>query len=121
MKRDDCKSIMISNSIVFIWMDTKHVFLASNYYKDGEALPVSCRLQDGQRINIACPKAVKNYNQFLHELNQLSQRISGYNLDCKSKRNWLRSFIYFLNASIFNSFICYNQLAQNKLTYLNYM
>ena len=30
-------------------------------------------------------------------------------------------FIYFLNASIFNSFICYNQLAQDKLTYLNYM
>ncbi len=30
-------------------------------------------------------------------------------------------FIYFLNASIFNSFVCYNQLAQDKLTYLNYM
>ena len=29
--------------------------------------------------------------------------------------------IYFLNASIFNSFICYNQLAQDKLTYFNYM
>ena len=30
-------------------------------------------------------------------------------------------FIYFLNASICNSFICYNQLAQDKLSYLNYM
>ena len=30
-------------------------------------------------------------------------------------------FIYFLNASICNSFICYNQLAEDKLTYLNYM
>ena len=37
------------------------------------------------------------------------------------KRNWLRIFIYFLNASIFNSFIFYNQLVQDKLTYLNYM
>ena len=27
----------------------------------------------------------------------------------------------FLNASIFRSFICYNQLAQDKLMYLNYM
>jgi hypothetical protein len=29
--------------------------------------------------------------------------------------------IGFKNASISNSFICYNQLAQDKLTYLNYM
>ena len=26
MQRGDCKSIITSNSIVFIWMDTKHVF-----------------------------------------------------------------------------------------------
>jgi hypothetical protein len=102
-------------------MDTEHVFLASNYHKDNEVVPISRRSQNGQRITIDCPKAVKDYNQFLHEVDRFSQRISCYNLDRKSKRNWLRMFIYFLNASIFNSFICYNQLAQDKLTYLKYM
>jgi hypothetical protein len=43
-----------------------------------------------------------------------------YTLDRKSKRNWLRLFIYFLNVSISNSLISYNQLAQGKLAYLNY-
>ena len=31
MQRGDCKSIITLNSIVLIWMNTKHVFLASNY------------------------------------------------------------------------------------------
>ncbi len=119
MKRGDCKSMITSNSIVFIWMDTKQVFLASNYHKDNEVVPISRRLKNGQRITIGCPKAVKDYDQFSHGVDRFSQRISCYNLDRKSKRNWLRMFIYFLNASIFNSFICYNQLAQDKLTYLN--
>ena len=121
MERGDCKSMVRSNSIVFIWMDNKQVSLASNYHEDNEVVPISRRLKDGQRITVDCAKAVKDYNQFSHRVDHPRQRISCYNLDRKSKRNWLRIFIYFLNASICNSFICYNQLAQNKLTYLNYM
>ena len=121
MQRDDCKSIITSNSIVFIWMDNKHVFLDSNYHKDNEVVSISRRLRNGQRTTIACLTAIKDYNQFLHGVDLFNQRISCYNLDRKSKRNWLRIFIYFLNASVFNSFICYNQLDQDKLTYLNYM
>ena len=121
MQRGDCKSIITSNSIIFIWMDTKHAFLGSNYHKENEIVSLSRRLQNGQRSTTACPTAIKDYNQFSHGVDLFNQRISCYNLDRKSKRNWLRIFIYFLNASIFNSFICYNQLAQDKLTYLNYM
>jgi hypothetical protein len=88
MKRGDCKSMIISNSIVFVWMDTKKVFLASNYHKDNEVVPISHRLKNGQRITIDCPKAVKDYNQFSHGVDRLSQRISCYNLDRKSKRNY---------------------------------
>ncbi len=43
MEQGDYKSMIISNSIVFIWMDTKHVFLASNYHKDNEVAPISRR------------------------------------------------------------------------------
>ena len=121
MELGDCKSMVLSNSIVFMWMNIKQIFLASNYHKDNEVVPIPRRLKNGQRITIECWKAVKGYNQFSHGVDQLSERISYYDLDRKSKRNCLRIFIYFLNASICNSFICYNQLAQEKLTYLNYM
>ena len=98
MQRGHCKSIITSNGIVFIWMDIKHVFLASNYQKDNEVVSISRRLQNGQRSTIACPTAIKDYNQFSHGVDLFNQRISCYNLDRKSKRNWLRIFIYFLNA-----------------------
>ena len=93
-------------------------FLASNYHKDNEVVSISRRLQTGQHTMIACPTAIKDYNQFSHGVDLFNHRISCYNLHRKSKRNWLRIFIYFLNASIFDSFICYNQLAQDKLQYL---
>ena len=121
MERGDYKAIITSNSIVFIWMDTKYVFLASNYHKDNKVALISRRLRNDQRVTINCPQAIKDYNHFAHGVDRLNQRISCYNLDRKSKRNWLRIFIHFLNASISNSFICYNQLAQDKITYLNYM
>jgi hypothetical protein len=121
MERGDYKSVIMSHSIVFVWMDTKHVFLASNYHKDNEVVLISRRLKNGQRITINCPKAVKDYNQFSHGVDRLNQRISCYNLDRKFKRNWLRIFIHFLKASISNSFICYNQLTEDKPAYLNYM
>jgi hypothetical protein len=121
MERGDFKTIIISSSIIFIWMDTKHIFLASNYHKGNEVVPILRRMKSGQRVTINCPQAIKDYNQFSRGVDRFNHRISCYSLDRKSKRNWLRIFIYFLNASISNSFICYNQLAQDKITYLNYM
>ena len=122
MQRGDYKSIITSNSIVFIRMDTKHVFfLVSNYHKDNEVLSISPRLQNSQPTMIACPTAVEDCNQLSRGVDLFGQRISCYNLDRRSKRNCLMIFIYFLNASVLNSFICHNQLAQDKSTYLNYM
>ena len=58
-KRGDCKSMVLLNSIVFIWMDTNQEFLASNYHKDDELGSICRRLKNDQRITIDCPKAVK--------------------------------------------------------------
>ena len=38
----------------------------------------------------------------------------------KSRRNWLPFSILFFNASLANSYICYNLLAHSKLSYLNH-
>ena len=63
MQRGDCKSIITSNSIVFT-LNT--FFLASNYHKDNEVVSICRRLQNGRRTTIACPTAIKDYNQFSH-------------------------------------------------------
>ena len=87
--------------------------LRRNFQKSYNLAGFAKKNKRGRGDTINCPKAVKDYNQFSHGVDPLGQRISCYNLDRKSKRNWRQMFIYFLNASICNSFICYNQLAQD--------
>ncbi|CAF1543190.1 unnamed protein product [Adineta ricciae] len=89
MQRGDCESMIILNSIVFVWMDTKQVLLASNYHKENEVVSISRRLKNGQHITINCPKAIKDYNQFSHGVDRLNQRISCYNLDLNSAVKYL--------------------------------
>ena len=57
-------------------MDTKHVFLPSNYHKHNEVVSIWRRLQNGQRTTIACSTAIKDYNQFSHGVDLFNQRIS---------------------------------------------
>ena len=57
-------------------MDTKHVFLASNYHKDNEVVSISRRLQNGEGSTIACPTAIKDDNQFSHGVDLFNQKIS---------------------------------------------
>lgn len=121
MERGQYKSINISNCVIFKWMDKKHVFLASNDCQNTDIVKISRRLKDRQLIEIDCPKAIKDYNKFIRGVDRFNQRMACYLFDRKSKRNWIRLFIFFLNASLANSYICYNQLAQNKLSYLNYL
>jgi hypothetical protein len=56
MERGDYKSMVIWNSIVFISMDTKHVFSASNYHEDNEVVSISRPLKNSQRITIDSTK-----------------------------------------------------------------
>lgn len=114
-------SMIISNGIVFIWLDTEHVFLASDHQKNNAILPISRRLKNAQWVTINCHKAIKDQYQFWRGFDRLSQITSGYSLHRKSKGNRCRISISFLNASISNSSIHYSQLARDKLTYLNYI
>jgi len=118
MERGDYKSIVISNTIIFKWMDTKHFFLASNDCENTEIVTIFRQLKNKRRIEIDCPKAITDYNKFIHGVDRFNQRISSYTFDRKSKRNWLRLFFFFFNASLANSYICYKQLDQNELPYL---
>ena len=72
MQRGDCKSILSSsNTIVFIWMDSKHVLLASNYHKDNEVVSTSRHLQNGQRTTIAFDSNKRLQSVFHMELTYL--------------------------------------------------
>ena len=51
----------------------------------------------------------------------LSDKKNNYAIDRKSKRNWIRIFLHFLNASLINSFICYKNLSRSNISTVEYM
>jgi hypothetical protein len=54
IEQGDYKSMILSSSIVFIWVDTKHVFLASNYHKDNKVVPIFRRSTSNNRLQSVC-------------------------------------------------------------------
>ena len=48
------------------------------------------------------------------------QKIEYYAIDRKSKRNWMRIFLYFLNMSIVESFIDYKYFSRSNINVLRY-
>ena len=119
MERGGYKSIAISNTIIFKWMDTKPVFQASNNCENTEIITISRRLKNKQRIEVDCPKAIMDYKKFIHGVDRFNQRIPSYTFDRKSKRNWLHLVFFFFNAPLASAYICYDQLDQNELSYLD--
>ena len=49
------------------------------------------------------------------------QKIKYYAIDRKSKRNWIRIFLHFLNLSLINSFVCYKHLSRSNISTVEYI
>ena len=64
---------------------------------------------------------ISEYNKFMRGVDLFNQRISCYSIDRKSKRNWIRIFIYFLEASLSNAFICYKDLNVTNMNYAEFL
>jgi hypothetical protein len=99
---------MTSNGVSVIkWMDKMGVLIASNYFDSNVVAEVSRRDKDGSRKQIPCLLAIIQYNKYMGGVDLSVQKIKCYAIDRKSKRNWIRIFLYFLNMLLVNSFIYY--------------
>ena len=103
------------------WQDKKPVFVAINFYDPRETDTVTRKQKDGTKKSIICPKMISEYNKFMRGVDLFDQRISCYSIDRKSKRNWIRIFIYFLEASLSNAFICYKDLNVTNMNYAEFL
>lgn len=121
LKRGEYKYCSCNEISIVKWQDKKPVFVASNSFDPRKTEIVTRRERDGSKQPVACPQMVSKYNRFMGGVDSFDQRISCYSIDRKSKRNWFRIFIYFFRASLSNSFICYNDLNQQRMTYLEFL
>ena len=103
------------------WQDKKTVFIASNSFDPRQTETVTRRERNGSKISIPCPAVVSRYNKFMRGVDLFDQRIARYSVDRKSRRNWIRIFLYLLRAALSNAFVCYNDLHEKDVTYAEFL
>ena len=113
--------MLLQTNICRRWQDKKPVFGASNFFDPRETEPIISRKRDGSKPRVICSQMISKYKKFMGGANSFDQRISCYSIDRKSKRNWFRIFIYSLRASLSNAFICYNDLNEKHMDYIDFL
>ena len=74
--------------------------------KDERMDVVSRRLPDGSCIDVACPLAVKLYNQNMGGVDLADQMRKSYACTRRSRTRWyMRLFWFFLDLAIINAYI----------------
>ena len=69
-----------------VWMDKKPVTLLSTLATPNEIVSVKRKKKDGSAVEVACPKAVKVYNEFMSGVDKGDQQRGYYKVRCKSRK-----------------------------------
>ena len=88
-----------------VWMDKKPVTLLSTLATPNEIVSVKRKKKDGSAVEVACPKAVKVYNEFMSGVDKGDQQRGYYKVRCKSRKNYKYIFYFIFDTCITNSYI----------------
>ncbi|KAG5893819.1 hypothetical protein JTB14_018323 [Gonioctena quinquepunctata] len=91
------------------WKDrsTKPVIVASNMHDSSDKAVVQRRNKRGEKEDIICPRAIRDYNLHMGGVDHFDQLHSTHNISWKSRRWWMKLFFYFLDAAVVSSYIMY--------------
>lgn len=73
-----------------------------------EVMYVKRTQKDGSRQDILCPKAIASYTLTMGGVDHFDHFRSSYPIDRKSRKYWMRLFIFMFDSAIINSNIAYN-------------
>jgi hypothetical protein len=111
--------------ILYKWLDTKFVYLASNTYSSSKLNKVDrfCKAEN-KSIEISQPDIISKYNSGMGGVDLLDQLISYYRIHIKSRKWTLRLIFHFADLAVVSSFIDFNQnkikLGEKKWTLIEY-
>ena len=90
----------------FVWKDRKPVNFVNTICDYSSIGMVSRKLGDGSSIDVACPTAIKLYNQNMGGVDLANQLWGAYTCSRKSRTRWyMHLFWFFLDLSIINAYI----------------
>jgi hypothetical protein len=75
---------------------TKCVSVASTIHNPSESSTASRRNNKGKKVSVQCPKMISCYNKYMGGVDLFDQYMSFYNINHKSRRWWMKIFLYLL-------------------------
>ncbi|GFT13178.1 probable ATP-dependent RNA helicase DHX34 [Nephila pilipes] len=97
------------------WKDKSCVSILSSLGDSVEIAQVQRRQRNGDKIQLICPKAVKDYYKNMGFVAYFNQMKCLYQIDRKSMKWWHRIFFHFLDVAVVNSYIIYQMLPVSQL------
>jgi hypothetical protein len=110
------------NFVATIWQDKRAVrFLSTCCEAEGDD-EVKRRKKNYESLSLSCPPVVKLYSQGMGGVDRSDRMVRTYTVSRKSKKWWFRLFYYFLDMSVANSYILYqNSPNHSGLSELDYI
>ena len=122
-QRGDSEFKTCKNVICVKWMDNRAVTMIGSNVGDSNQISSVLRRQKGASTKSAvpCPILVKHYNHGMGGVDLCDQYTAAYRLDRRSKfRFYLRIFFDLLDVAMVNSFVVYDKLHPNELSFLDF-
>lgn len=110
MSRGDSDWRISTDEMVCVkWMDNKPVHFLSNFHDPGDTQLISRKQKDGSTKDISCLQLVKDYNKHMGYVDKSDMLKSCYEIDRKSKKWWHRILWHFIDLTLVNAFIIFNE------------
>jgi hypothetical protein len=103
LRRGECDQKIRSDGIGCVkWKDKRSVVLLSTIDSPAEMTTVKRKENNGNIIEIPCPKIVKSYTSNMGCVDKADLLKSFYAIDRKAQRFWLRLFWHFVDVAVVN-------------------
>ncbi|XP_018562168.1 piggyBac transposable element-derived protein 4-like [Anoplophora glabripennis] len=115
MKRGEADWRVSNDGIAALkWMDRRSVLLLGNYHDPSIMETTSRKKKNGCAEEIPCPRMIRDYNTHMGYVDRFDMMKSHYEVDRKAHKWWHRIIFYFLDATIVNAFILFQQRCDCK-------
>ena len=110
------------NVSVCVWQDTRPVTFMSSGHNPVHTTSIRRKKGDGSSIDVDCPVAIVDYNQYMGGVDRGDQYMQYYRGHVKSRKSYKHLFWYVFDVCVLNAFILsrYSPTIQPISSYLSF-
>lgn len=108
MQRGEHKSFSKENVAAILWQDNRTVAMLTTAHNPDELITVSRTEKNGSKVNVSCPKAIKDYTAYMRGVDRFDQLKESYSVSRRSRKYWFRLFYFLLDAALVNAYVLFS-------------